>query len=131
MSTHVFDLTLRVLLYEEENEWAAHALEMDLIGYGKDGKSALEDLTRMIFSQISFAAYKDDPELVSFPAPKEFFDRWEEAQKAKISKLISKSPSDKRFEARAIFLTLEPKKAEKAIELGHRGDGFILEPIHA
>lgn len=48
--------TLRVLLYQEGREWAAYALETDLIGYGKDEKSAVRDLRKMISAQISFAA---------------------------------------------------------------------------
>ena len=44
------------------------ALEMDLRGYGKTFKKALKELEDSIAMQISFARFKNDPDLVFHPA---------------------------------------------------------------
>ena len=83
MERHYFDFPIRVLIYKEGRETVAHALEMDLLGYGTTEKAARADLFRLIESQLSFAAHKGNADLAYFPAPEELFHRWEEAQKAR------------------------------------------------
>lgn len=80
METHIYDFPLRVLIYKEDGEFVAHALEMDLLGHGATQKGAIAALKDMIMCQITFAHQKKDAGLLSFPAPKEFFDRWEKAR---------------------------------------------------
>jgi hypothetical protein len=114
METHVYDIPLRVLLYKEDGEFVAHALEMDLIGYGATQKAATEDLTQMVFCQISFAHQKQDAGLLTCPAPKDLFDRWDKAREAALKKEVLKDKplSVKYF---ATCIQLPAPKIKKAI----------------
>jgi hypothetical protein len=88
METHVYNIGIRVLIYKEDHEVCAHALELDLLGYGKTEKGALSRLSAMIRAQISFARAKNDDSLLPFPAAKEFYERWETAHNAALRKEI-------------------------------------------
>ena len=81
MDTHIYNLQIRVLIYREDGECVARALEMDLLGYGKTEREAVEELKHAIEAQISFAHQTNDASLINFPAEPEFFKRWEDAQK--------------------------------------------------
>ena len=59
------ELTLSVLGYREEGEWVAVALEMDLRGYGSTFAHAA---TELVATQIYFARFKGQPELIWKPA---------------------------------------------------------------
>jgi hypothetical protein len=80
--THTYDLGVRVLIYQEEGEICAHALELDLLGYGKTEGGAVSELVEAIRCQISFARAKNDDSILASPAPKEYYDRWEAAHTA-------------------------------------------------
>ena len=82
MNTHVYSFGIRVLIYKEDGKFCAHALELDLLEYGKTEERAISELLEMIKSQISFARFKNDDSLLPFPAPKEFYERWEAAHAA-------------------------------------------------
>lgn len=81
MDTHIYDLQIRVLIYREDGEFVARALEMDLLGFGKSEREAVESLKQTVEAQISFAHQMSDPSLISFPAEATYFNRWENAQK--------------------------------------------------
>jgi hypothetical protein len=106
MEAHVYNFQIRVLLYQEDNEFVAHALEMDLMGYGKTQKEALRGLQGLLEAQITFARQQDDDRLIDCPAPKEFFERWEKAHLAALKKQVF---PDKpiRITAKAILISLE------------------------
>ena len=76
-----FKYSIRVLIYQEDGEVLAHALEMDLVGCGETEEEAIEELEGLVRAQISFALQKDEKHLIHQPALQEFFDRWEEAQR--------------------------------------------------
>jgi hypothetical protein len=82
MKSHFYNLAIRVLVYKEDDQFVAHALEMDILAYGKTEEAAKRELETLLENQLSFAACKGVPETVHFPAPKEFFDRWEKANQA-------------------------------------------------
>lgn len=63
-----FDVILNVLGYQEEGEWVALALEMDLRGYGKTFEDALRELQDLVEAQIAFALFKGRPEMAWKPA---------------------------------------------------------------
>ena len=65
--------TISVLGYEEDGEWVAHALEMDIVACAETFDEALEELRELIDMQFSFAAAKRDASLVSHPAPVAFW----------------------------------------------------------
>ncbi len=84
MKAHFYDLSIRVLLYKEGSQFVAHALELDILGYGDSEAAAKADLETLLDNQVSFAACLGKPDTVHFPAPKEFFERWEKANQAKL-----------------------------------------------
>jgi len=102
MERHYYDFPLRVLVSREGDEFVAHALELDLLGYGSTESQARKALTDAIFSQISFAASKGLRSLLDFPAPREFFDRWEQVQKEGIRKEIIDGERSARLRTKAI-----------------------------
>lgn len=71
-------LNLRVLGYKQGRKWTAHCLEMDLIGEGRSFEAALDELKDAIALQVSFAYRQDQSELLSHPAPPEFFAIFEQ-----------------------------------------------------
>ena len=105
MEAHVYDFQIRVLLYREDGEFVAHALEMDLLGYGKTDAEALRELKGLIEAQITFARQKNDDTLLDFPAPKEFFARWEKAHAAALKRQVFPDTSVQ-MTAKAIFISL-------------------------
>ena len=84
MKAHYYDLSIRVLLYKEDHQFVAHALELDILGYGGTEGAAKKELEGLVANQLSFAACIGKPEIVNFRAPKEFFDRWEKAHQAQL-----------------------------------------------
>ncbi|MBA2269779.1 MAG: hypothetical protein H0W20_04160 [Chthoniobacterales bacterium] len=84
MKAHFYDLTIRVLIYKEGDQFVAHALEFDIIAYGKTEAAAKKELEMLLDNQLSFAACLGKPDIVHFPAPKEFFERWEKANQARL-----------------------------------------------
>ena len=86
METHYYDLFTRVLIYKDGRQFVAHALDYDLLGYGDTEEEARRELEKVVENQLSFAAAtKEKPEMINFPAPKEFFKRWEQANQAQRS----------------------------------------------
>jgi hypothetical protein len=84
MKAHYYDLSIRVLVYRENGQFVAHALELDILGYGTTESAAKKELEGLLENQLSFAAGMGKPEIVNFPAPKEFFNRWEKANQAQL-----------------------------------------------
>lgn len=82
MKTHYYDLVIRVLIYKRDDEFVAHALEMDIPASGATEEAAKKELENLVENQLSFAASKGRQEMIYFPAPQEFFDRWEKAHRA-------------------------------------------------
>jgi hypothetical protein len=68
-------ITFSVLGYEEDGEWVALALEMDLRGYGATFDNALADLADLVAMQVSFAFHKNQPEMIWKPAEPVWFAR--------------------------------------------------------
>src|SRR2546423_14491531 len=82
MKAHYYDLSIRVLIYRESSKFVAHALDLDILGYGDTENAAKKKLEGLVNNQLSFAACMGSPESVNFAAPKEFFNRWEKAHQA-------------------------------------------------
>jgi hypothetical protein len=113
MSKDVYDLPLRVLLYKEDGETVAHALEMDLLEYGCGEKEALKALLRSIKNQISFASHKGNPEMVYFPAPPALFKRWERAHEAQLKGVVAPDTSAT-LDVRAVVIRVPAEQVIKA-----------------
>jgi hypothetical protein len=107
MKTHYYDLFTRVLIYKEDNQFVAHALDFDLLGCGETEDAAKQELQHLVANQLTFAHEREKTEMVNFPAPKEFFERWEEAGRAQLKgELTSERPCELSTKAMVIAFTL-------------------------
>ena len=93
-------LGINVLGYEEDGEWVAHALEMDIVACAETFDEALEELHDLVDMQFSFAAFKGDASLVSHPAPVEYWQILGDLKRQKLDALIAGRESDKRDDYR-------------------------------
>ena len=109
MNRHIYNIQIRVLICKEDGEYVARALEMDLLGYGKSELEAVEDLKSAVEAQISFARQMNDEGLISFPAEKSYFDRWEEAQ-MKAMRMEVLEEKSVRLQAIATFITFSKEE---------------------
>ncbi len=107
MDAHIYGIQIRVLLCQEDGEWVARALELDLLGYGESQEEAMAALREAVEAQISFAHQRNDVGLLPFPAEKEYFDRWEEAQHSALQSEIMGN-QDRALQVRAAFICLTP-----------------------
>jgi len=113
MNTHHYDLQIRALVTKEDGEFVAHALELDLVGYGATEKAAMDELSAMILAQISFAAQKGDNSLIPFCAPAEYYARWEAANLAALKQeLFSDKPVQ--LDAKATVVTFTKQSVKTA-----------------
>jgi len=104
---HIYDLGVRVLISQEDDgEFCAHALELDLLGYGKTEDKAISELLATIQCQISFARSKNDDGLLPFRAPQEFYDKWEAAQAAALKSEITQA-HPKAMAIKAVWIAIE------------------------
>jgi hypothetical protein len=126
MDKHILDVPLRVLLYEEDGEWNAHALEMDLVGSGPTPEKAESELRGAVFSQISFAAQMNDLDLIYHPAPSKYFDRWRKAQQQMLTDILEKASTECK-KVRAVFIRIAPGEVRKAI----KRSSFLPDHVHA
>ena len=73
---------ISILGYQEEGEWVAHALEMDLIGIGDTWEEARAELVGTVHAHISIARDKNDPSLLFRLAPEELLEKYRQAVRA-------------------------------------------------
>lgn len=88
------EITVSVLGYREDGEWVAHALEIDILGYGETFEEALQDLEDLVKMQLSFAKYKEDPSLIPHPAPNRYWKIYHILRTHKVRDLISGGKTD-------------------------------------
>jgi len=113
MDTHIYDLGIRVLIYQEGGEWCAHALELDLLGCGKSEREAKKNLLEAIGTQLSFSRFENNEGLLPSKAPQQYFDRWEKAQEAQIkNKFTSDTSAGLKF--RAVMVSISKKLARRS-----------------
>ncbi len=109
MDKNIFDLSLRVLVYEEDHQCHARCLEMDLVGVGRSEKDALKRLTGLIHDQISFALFKNDHSLILFPSNESYVKRWEEAQQFRLHNELFPDTAVS-LNAKAVFIKLSKEE---------------------
>jgi hypothetical protein len=105
MNAHIYGIQIRVLLCYDDGEWAARALELDLLGYGKTQDEAINNLKEAVESQITFAHQMNDAGLLPFPSEPEYFKRWEEAQTTAVRSRIL-GDTGVNLQVQAVFITL-------------------------
>lgn len=80
----VVEGVVSILGYQDDGEWVALALEMDLRGYGETWDDATRELRDLVLTQISFALSKGEPEMIWRDAEQEYWERFREAQRARL-----------------------------------------------
>lgn len=99
-NTAFCEFTVNVLGSRKDGEWEAIALEMDLRGYGDTFEEALNDLLDHIKIQISFAQFKEQPDMIFHPADMTFFNLFAQIRADSLRSLgknIDTDESDFRF----------------------------------
>ena len=81
------EIFLNVLGYQEDGEWVALALEMDLRGYGSTFGEALGELRDLVMMQISFALFKGQPDMIWRSADAVWFELFAEARRERLRHL--------------------------------------------
>lgn len=107
---HIYGFNVRVLVTERDEHVVAHALELDLLGYGDTLEESLKDLTDHIIDQVSLCQQLGQPESVFFDAPRDQFDRWDAANKA----TVVGADNDSSIRMKAICITIEGQRIDAA-----------------
>ena len=93
-------LEINVLGYEEDGEWVAHALEMDIVACAETFDEALEELHDLVDMQFSFAAFKGDASLVFHRAPDKYWQILDNLKHQKLDALLAGKESRERDDYR-------------------------------
>ena len=118
-----FDVTpstvvLNVLGYQEDGEWVALALEMDLCGYGGTFGEALQELRDLVAAQIRFAQSKGQSELVWKPAEAVWFERFADARRERLNALVQhREPSDPSYDVAGLIIPPSHSRGLEAAQL--------------
>ena len=95
-------LTLRALIYQEDDWWIAHCLEMDLAAEGTSPMKAFENLLSLTALQLDTAMEEGDLQSVFRSAPPEIFAQFAIGKDRTIRRRPPKSVE--RFDVRALEL---------------------------
>ncbi len=112
MDKFVYNFPIRVLVYREDDEILAHAIEMDIVADGDTEEAAMSGLRQLIANQISFALQKGEEHLVWRRAPKECFDRWDAAQTKTFRAITADKPFKCNWDVKAEVIILGQKDIE-------------------
>jgi len=88
------EIILNVLGYQEDDEWIALALEMDLRGYGATFDEAIKDLIDLVTMQIGFALFKNQPSMIFKPAEPRYFLLYQELRDQRIQSFGQKTDEE-------------------------------------
>jgi hypothetical protein len=73
-------IRLNIIVHEEENEYVAHCLEMDIVATNSTSRKAVNDLIDLIKAQITFAIENNNEDYLLRSAP---FNVWEKIRTAR------------------------------------------------
>jgi len=127
METNIYDFQIRVLLSTDDGKSVAHALEMDLVAYGKTEKEAIRELTNLVRNQISFAMEKQEDHLMYFRAPDQYFEQWEKAHGAAIQGMVSPGKCAT-IRVKALSICFSHRELKELKRLSH-SQRFELNPL--
>lgn len=83
-------LFLNILTWQEEGQYFAHCLELDICGYGKTLHDALHLLAQLIDDQMEFS--KTHHTQLFHPAPPEYWQKVYEIQANRIQQFLLSKP---------------------------------------
>lgn len=86
------NISIRCVAYfdQEENNWCAVALDLDIVTEGNSQEEVVDDLNKLIEAQISFAAAKGDISMIWRKAPQEYWDKYEEMRQRHMRELLGR-----------------------------------------
>lgn len=102
------EATLSILGYQEEEEWIALALEMDLRGYGQTWEEALGDLRDLVVMQVGFAHSKGEPGMIWRSAEEKYWELYREAQRAHFLQAVTTDLPQSQTQLHAGGLAIPP-----------------------
>lgn len=79
---------------EETEEWSSVALEMDIWGYGRTPEESFTNLNELVCMQISFALFKEQPEMIWHRAEDSYWNLLEETRRAELIQHLGYSVVD-------------------------------------
>ena len=94
-------LTFNILIKEEDDQFIAHCLELDIVTTANDLKTAEDDIASLVVAQLEYAFSNDNLENLYRPAPPEV---WQEfwSCKDQMERRYPITPSDKLEEAKML-----------------------------
>ena len=88
------ELAVNVLGVREDGAWCAIALEMSLRGYGETFREAVDELTKAMEAQISFAVQHDNLDQIFVPAEPHYFRLYADMRRDALKRMVTnRSPS--------------------------------------
>lgn len=79
---------------EETEEWISVALEMDIWGYGRTPEESFTNLNELVCMQISFALFKEQPEMIWHRVEDSYWNLLEETRRAELIQHLGYSVVD-------------------------------------
>jgi len=73
------NVKLRAIFYREGDEWAAHCLEMDILGHGETKEQALAQMTEALRIQVADSIDSGNLGNLFMPADDEIFRKYARA----------------------------------------------------
>lgn len=83
---------LNVLLYEEDGEWIAHCLQMDIVTSSVNQSVVIEEILDLIQAQVEYAIDNNNMDNIFKSAPAEDWERLAHFQKCEVRKITINTP---------------------------------------
>jgi hypothetical protein len=83
---------LNVLIYQEDDEWIAHCLQMDIVATSGGKSSVMNDIVDLIKAQVEYAVDNDNLSSIFRPAPAEEWEKLARFQRCEVRKIIIDMP---------------------------------------
>ncbi len=84
-------LRLNIIIHQDDNEWVAHCLEMDIVATNTTAKKAEDDIIDLIKTQVIYAVENNNFDNLFKSAPPEAWSQLRDAHRCE-SKIIKISP---------------------------------------
>lgn len=105
----------RILVYTEDGQYVAHAIDMDLIGEAPSPNGAVGALKQAIEAQVSFAVHKGNTGMVYFKCSRALENRWIKAAEKGLHDL-AKGDDAKNMECIASFIELSQAELNECLQ---------------
>jgi hypothetical protein len=115
MSEEAKTFEVNVLIFRDDSEWSAVALEMNVRGYGASQQDARRDVIEMLSAQVTYAVQMGHPETVWSRAEQKYWQMWEQARRSEFVAEASgvQGPAEPVAESIPLSLLLSMKQTEK------------------